>query len=226
MLVDPGAAELGLDIWFTSRAGGISTGPYSSLDLGSLVGDDPAAVATNWDRAAAAGGLTTEAISRVRQVHGCTVVTASDSMPEADAIVLRRGEGGAACVLTADCVPVIIAGRDAIAVVHAGWRGLVAGVVEAAAQELRNPATAWIGPAIHACCYEVGHDVTDAFRSSGLPVAGDDRVDPARAATVALRRAGVDQIADCGICTSCDTDYFSHRRDGITGRQGAFARWI
>ena len=79
-----------------------------------------------------------------------------------------------------------------------------------------------MGPSIHACCYEVGPEVVDAFAAQGLPVAAPDRVDPGRAAMVALRRAGVEDIEAITDCTSCDTRYFSYRRDGVTGRQGSF----
>jgi copper oxidase (laccase) domain-containing protein len=109
---------------------------------------------------------------------------------------------------------------------HAGWRGLVAGAIEAGIAAVGPVRAAWVGPAIHACCYEVSDDVTSAFRSAGLPVAGDDRVDPGRAAVFALERAGIGEIAATGDCTSCDPRYFSYRRDGLTGRQGSFIRML
>jgi purine-nucleoside/S-methyl-5'-thioadenosine phosphorylase / adenosine deaminase len=106
--------------------------------------------------------------------------------------------------------------------VHAGWRGLVAGAIEAGVAAVGPVTRAWVGPSIHACCYEVSTEVLDAFAAAGLPRAGDDRVDPGRAATFALRRAGVHAIAATDECTSCDRRYFSYRRDGLTGRQGSF----
>jgi copper oxidase (laccase) domain-containing protein len=106
---------------------------------------------------------------------------------------------------------------------HAGWRGLVAGVIEAGIATLGSPLRAWIGPCIRACCYEVGSEVVEAFRSKDLPVADRSHVDIAEAATAALSRAGVSQVAVSDACTCCNPSYFSYRRDGVTGRQGAFA---
>src|SRR5918996_1429655 len=118
---------------------------------------------------------------------------------------------------------VILWGDGVVALVHAGWRGLVAGAVETGAAATGNVNAAWVGPSIHACCYEVGPEVIDAFEGRNLPVADGAHVDPGRAAAVALRGAGVEAIAVSEVCTSCDRSYFSHRRDGVTGRQGAFA---
>ena len=110
--------------------------------------------------------------------------------------------------------------------VHAGWRGLVAGAIEAGIDAVGPVAGAWVGPAIHSCCYEVSDDVLEAFRARGLPTAGEDRVDPGRAADFALRRAGVEEVVATDECTSCDRRYFSYRRDGLTGRQGSFITLI
>ncbi|MGH2747068.1 MAG: polyphenol oxidase family protein, partial [Actinomycetota bacterium] len=139
-------------------------------------------------------------------------------------VLATRGPGAVLGILTADCAPAIVWGDEGLAVVHAGWRGLVAGVVVAGTEAVGRPRAAWVGPCIHACCYEVGPEVVEAFGSKGLPTAGDDRVDIGRATVVALRRAGVQHIAASEECTGCDaSSFFSHRRDGTTGRQGAFA---
>jgi copper oxidase (laccase) domain-containing protein len=132
-------------------------------------------------------------------------------------------------ILTADCGPVVIASPDEMgpaAVLHAGWRGLVGGVLPHGVEALGRTEAAWIGPCIKACCYEVGPEVLAAFDEAGLPVAkryGDHgRVDIADAARASLERAGVSKVVDSGVCTHCNEDYFSYRRDGVTGRQGAF----
>jgi copper oxidase (laccase) domain-containing protein len=133
-----------------------------------------------------------------------------------------REPGPVLAILTADCAPVLMIGAGGAAVAHAGWRGLVAGAIEKAVASVAPVAAAWVGPCIHACCYEVGPEVVDAFNAAGLPVAAPDRVDPAQASAFALRRAGVDRIAVSNDCTACGRDWFSYRRDGLTGRQGAF----
>jgi copper oxidase (laccase) domain-containing protein len=117
----------------------------------------------------------------------------------------------------------VVAGQGVVAVAHAGWRGVVAGVVGAAVEAVGEVTCAWVGPSIHACCYEVGPEVIQAFSDQDLPIAGPDRVDPGGAAVVQLRRHGVDTIVRSSECTFCDRRYFSYRRDGLTGRQGAFA---
>ncbi len=223
LLTDAAARARGVAIAFSSRGGGVSRAPYESLNLGKLTDDDPAAVDENRRRFAAAAGLDLGSLSWCRQIHSARVVEvqrdASGPMGDADALVLRSP--GAALVLTADCVPVLLAGEDGVAAVHAGWRGLSAGVIEEAAARLRSVWGAWVGPCVRACCYEVGAEVVAAFRASSLPVEGADRVDPASAAGAALARAGVTNAAVSGVCTACDPGYFSYRRDSVTGRQGA-----
>lgn len=191
------------------------------------MGDEPRSVRENVRRAAATGGFDAAAVARVAQEHGARVVPADAAGPgvRADALVVERGKGAAA-VVTADCVPLVIAGRDELAVVHAGWRGLVAGVVDAAAAAVRSPVAAWIGPSIRDCCYEVGPEVVEAFLAAGLPTGSPGRVDPPGAAEAALARGGIVAVATADICTSCSPDYFSYRRDGVTGRQGGFAGWM
>ena len=219
---DPAAEVL---IAFTDRHGGVSPAPYDSLNLAARVGDDPELVTQNRGRAASASGFDLDSLRLARQVHGADVldVTTKDPVVAGEADVLTTSERGTTIgILTADCTPVIVAGRDKVAIAHAGWRGLVAGAVEAAVGAVGEVVAAWVGPSIHACCYEVGPEVIEAFLSKDLPVAASDRVDPGRAATFALRRAGVEAVAASVDCTSCDPRYFSYRRDGTTGRQGAF----
>lgn len=222
---DPGADAHGVMVAFTDREGGVSPAPYDSLNLAARVGDDPELVARNRARVAAAVGFDPAKLRLARQVHGADLldVATADETVAGEADVLATSEPGVViAILTADCTPVIVAGTDRVAIAHAGWRGLVAGAVETAVEAAGEVRAAWVGPSIHACCYEVGPEVIDAFRSEGLPVAGSDRVDPGRAAAFALHRAGVRHVAASTDCTSCDRRYFSYRRDGTTGRQGAF----
>lgn len=213
---------------FTDRMGGVSTTPYDSLNLAARVGDHPSSVGTNRRKAAKAAGFDVDRLALARQVHGRDLI---DVRPGAAGVV---GEGDALAatepgvvlgILTADCAPVLLAGPGGIAVAHAGWRGLVAGVIDVAVARLGVVERAWVGPAIHSCCYEVGPEVIEAFGAVGLPIADDTHVDPAAAAGAALDRAGVPQVDIAAPCTSCDPRYFSYRRDGVTGRQGAFV-WI
>jgi YfiH family protein len=225
VLVDDDAGDSGLLVAFTDRRGGVSESPYESLNLAARVGDDGPAVEENRRRAAAAAGFPLATLALARQVHGSSVrdVASGEAgvVGEADVLVARRG-GVVLGMLTADCAPVVLAGPDGVGVVHAGWRGLVGGAIEAGVEALGDVSRAWVGPCIRSCCYEVGEDVVSAFAASRLPIAGHGRIDIGEAATVALRNAGVGEVVVSGICTSCDTDFFSHRRDGITGRQGGF----
>jgi YfiH family protein len=225
VLTDPAAADVGVVVGFTDRRGGSSAAPWDSLDLSLSVGDDDEAVRSNRERAARAVGVARSSLRFVHQVHGKDVLRCGlgteEEAGEADALASDDPEVTLS-ILTADCVPVLIAGEHAVAAAHAGWRGLVAGVVEAALDSVGTVQAAWVGPSIHACCYEVGPEVVESFRAAGLPVADASHVDPGEGARYALQRAGVEQIAFSTICTSCDENFFSYRRDGVTGRQGAF----
>ena len=229
VLSDPGAHRLGTLVGFTNRRGGVSVAPYHSLNLAARVGDDPDAVAENRSRAARAIGFEASALALARQVHGAELIEVGSSdagvLGEADGLV-ARAPGPVIAILTADCAPVVVRGERGIAVLHAGWRGLVAGVIEAGLDAVGPASTAWVGPSIRACCYEVGDEVVAAFRARDLPVAAADRVDPADAAVAVLTRAGVDAVVAAPQCTHCDSSFFSYRRDGVTGRQGAFAALV
>jgi YfiH family protein len=211
----------GARVRFTTRAGGVSEGPYASLNLGRWTEDDPAAVEEN--RRRAAGG---DPVAFARQVHGNDVVAldgAPSEIADADGVV-TRAHGVAAMVLTADCLPVALAAPDAVAMVHAGWKGLAGGVLEAGVQALRadGPVHAAIGPAAGACCYEVGPEVAQRFPDWAL----DGRLLDLKAVAAArLRAAGVVEVLDVGRCTMCEPDvFFSHRASGpLTGRQGGLA---
>jgi YfiH family protein len=168
-------------------------------------------------------------VAWAKQVHSARVLPAAapGECAEGDALV-TDSSGLALAVVTADCVPVLLAGPSGIAAVHAGWRGIASGVIPATLTALGKPAgwTAWIGPAIGPCCYEVGEDVARPFREAfGADVVRDGTLDLWTAAERALRAAGVEQVQRFDICTSCHGDrFFSHRRDaGKTGRQGVIA---
>ena len=225
-------------MWFGDRHGGVSAAPYATGNIADHVGDDPAAVATNRDRFAGALGL--PAPSQwcwMEQVHGNDVAIVDAPVmpaPTADALVTTT-RGLPLAVVTADCAPIVIATHDAVAVVHAGHRGLLAGVVERAVDALRaagngrGEVRAVLGPCIRAARYEFDEvdlgPLVDAF---GAGVAshtewGATALDVAAAVRVALERAGVDDMRDTGICTAASADHFSYRRDGVTGRQATVA---
>ncbi|MEA2252359.1 MAG: purine-nucleoside/S-methyl-5-thioadenosine phosphorylase / adenosine deaminase [Solirubrobacteraceae bacterium] len=202
---------------FTSRRGGVSEGLYTSLNLGLLTDDDADHVRVNRRRVSAlAGG---RRLAQGRQVHGARVVVDAEEMQDADGQATTRDDV-AAIVLVADCLPVALVAPGAVAMVHAGWRGLAAGALEAGVEAVGpGPVAAAIGPGIGPCCYEVGNDVRSVFGTSGRTL------DLKAIARDRLRVAGVQEIHDCDLCTSCDPErFFSHRRDrGVTGRQAGVA---
>ncbi|MFN2587421.1 MAG: polyphenol oxidase family protein [Actinomycetota bacterium] len=224
-LGDDRARDAGVLVAFTARLGGVSSPPYDTLNLAVRVGDERADVIENRRRAAAALGFDETRLALAIQVHAADVVDVGAEgcgvVGEADGL-FTSAPGPVPAILAADCAPVALWGTEGVAIVHAGWRGLVAGVVAKGAERVGEVRGAWVGPSIHACCYEVGPDVVGAFRAAGLPVADGSHVDPGRAACVALRRAGVEHVALSDVCTSCDPRFFSYRRDGVTGRHGAF----
>jgi YfiH family protein len=212
---------------------GLSKGPYGGFNLGDHVGDDPVAVAENRHRLKAAAGLPNEP-SWLSQVHGIAVadldsLTASGA---ADAAI-ARGSGKVCAILTADCLPIVFASDsgDIVAAAHAGWRGLAAGVIEATVRamgERPGSLVAWLGPAIGPKHFEVGSEVRDAFLQ-GDPKSGEAFEPNARGRFMAdlgmlarrrLHALGLSRIHGGGECTFTRADrYFSHRRDGTTGRQ-------
>jgi polyphenol oxidase len=221
----------------TLRIGGASEGLYASLNLGAHVGDDPDAVRTNRRRFVEACRLPREP-PWLRQVHGTRVMAAHSAAPAqpADAIVANR-PGAVCAVLTADCLPVVFASSSGteIAVAHAGWRGLSAGVLEATVAALAAPPRellAWLGPAISQAAFEVGDEVREVFVQTDPDAAVHfRRNDRARwqadlygLARFRLERCGVTRVFGGDRCTFGEPDaFFSYRRDGQCGRMATFA---
>jgi YfiH family protein len=219
---------------FTTRRGGHSGGPYASLNLGVATGDDPELVRRNRATLARTLGVT---LTGVRQVHGTAVhrveAPTEGPAPHGDGQVTTT-PGLAPMALAADCLPVIVATPGAVAVLHAGWRGLAGGILAEGVRALREaaadggPVVAAIGPGVGGCCYEVGPEVHAAFAGYGPVVRDGDRIDLKAVARAALGAAGVDTVHDIGRCTLCGDPelFFSHRRDGgVTGRQAGVV-WL
>jgi polyphenol oxidase len=202
---------------FTTRRGGVSDGPFESLNLGLWTDDEPERVRENRARVER---LTGGRLAQARQVHGTRVVEASTDgvRAEADGQV-TAARGVAPMALVADCVPIALVAPEGVGMLHAGWRGLAGGIVGEGVAALRalgaERIAAAIGPGAGPCCYEVGDEVRAAFGCSGRTV------DLKAIARTRLEDAGVDVVHDCGLCTMHDRErFFSHRRDrGVTGRQ-------
>ncbi len=218
----------------TTRAGGVSTGPWSGFNLGSRCGDEPQNVLHNRKL------LNRELPSPVRWIqqvhgHGVWAYSRDDSAEvKADATISFR-PGEVCAVLTADCLPVFFCNErgDRVGIAHAGWRGLAAGVLESTIQALdEDPASlmAWLGPAIGPAVYEVGAEVAESFRSGREEafVAQGDRylMDIYAIARIRLAEAGIRAVSGGGFCTFTDAErFYSYRRDGTTGRM-AHLVWI
>lgn len=220
------------------RSGGHSQGPFAGFNLGERVNDDPAAVAANRELLRQALDLPTEPCW-LRQVHGTQVVAAHewDSPPEADAAWTDR-PGVVCAVMTADCLPVLLADRSGrvVAAAHAGWRGLAAGILEATLAALPVPATelhAWLGPAIGPSAFEVGDEVAEAMLAvdPGAGVAFRPHgerwlADLPELARRRLQHHGLAAIHSSGDCTFSDPDrFYSHRRENPCGRMASLI-WI
>jgi polyphenol oxidase len=224
-------------VGFTDRTGGVSGGAYESLNLGALTEDEPANVTENRRRACASLGADAETATMAWQHHGAEVtramprgiVTPGTQFERCDGL-WTDDPGQAMMLLTADCLPVAIArangAKPGLAILHVGWRGLLAGIVEAGAKALGGgKLAAAIGPGIGPCCYEVREAVAEPFRARYHDVVRDGRLDLWSAAEQALREAGAEQVERTDLCTYCHSElFFSHRRDrGRTGRQGVVA---
>ncbi|MEX0386712.1 peptidoglycan editing factor PgeF [Spiribacter onubensis] len=224
---------LPVEAGFTTRCGGVSKAPYDSLNLAMHVGDDPAAVRENRRRLVEQARLP-EAPRWVSQVHGTRVVHASEVEPdvtEADAVWTDQ-PGQVCAVLVADCLPILLADHAGrcVAAVHAGWRGLAAGIIQRTIETLPVPASglvACIGPCIGPDAYEVGAEVIQAMISGGAvpvrspspPSANRFQLDLAATADGVLRQYGVEAVTRLERCTSAEHEaVYSYRRSGVTGR--------
>lgn len=218
----------GIRTTFTTRHGGVSDGPFAARNLALHVGDDPDAVAVN--RRALADEVQAADIVFMRQVHGADVAVvdgaSTPDLADVDALVTDV-PGVALGVLVADCVPVVMTGARAAAVVHAGRRGVQQGVVTRALDTLQSlddgPFQAWLGPSICGGCYEVPTPMQDEVAAL-VPAArtttraGSPGLDLRAGVAAQLRSGGVAVLHVSDICTAEDPAYFSHRRDGVTGR--------
>ncbi|SFM25265.1 conserved hypothetical protein [Ectothiorhodospira mobilis] len=226
-------APAGVRAVVTTRSGGVSRPPFQELNLGLHTGDDPQAVLENRRRLTRALDLP-GAPAWLEQVHGTTVAEAAAVTPDAtqaDAAIARR-PGIVCAVLTADCLPVCLCDRagEEVAVAHAGWRGLAAGILEAAVAAFTRPAQsllAWLGPAIGPAAFQVGPEVRRAFVQQDpdmahafTPARGDRWLADLHAlARARLRACGVEAVHGMTACTHGEPErFFSYRRDGRTGR--------
>jgi YfiH family protein len=231
----------------TNRHGGFSLPPFDGLNLGLHVGDDPATVQKNRDALKAV--LPNEPIW-LNQVHGTQVVDADEhgnGVPSADASVTST-PGRVLAIMTADCLPVLLASSDGkvVGAAHAGWRGLAAGVIEQTVALMRAKQSngekaqaqaeilAYLGPAISPHAFEVGSEVRDIFMAQNpesaacfeqLQEKGKYLADIYGLACLRLNALGIEHIEGGGECTLQNPDYFSYRRDQETGRMGSFI-WI
>ena len=237
----------GLTHMVLTRIGGVSRGPYATLNLGHTVGDDPQAVKENHRRALLPLQLDPQQVVSPWQVHGATVeVVGKEQLgtvrPETDALITAT-QGVPLLMRFGDCASVLLCDpvQRVVGMAHAGWRGVVAGVVGAAVRTMTRelacrPGDVWagVGPTIGPCCYEVGVDVArdiEAACPPGAPVIhrvnGTIHADLPAAVEAQLIDVGVQRIEQSALCTSCHVDeFFSHRaEDGRTGRFGIVIGW-
>ncbi len=221
----------------TTRNGGCSVAPYTSLNLGSHVGDNPLVV--NRNRMLLEPLLPSEPVW-LNQTHGIKVADAGHASCQTEADACVTTHRGAVCVvMTADCLPILLCDDKGTVVgaAHAGWRGLCDGVIEATVMEMKVPAAtlmAWLGPAIGQAAFEVGEEVRAAFMAKdaqaeaafvpGAP--GKWMADIYQLARLRLQGVGVQRIYGGDLCTYSDAErFYSYRRDGVTGRMGSLI-WL
>ena len=231
-------APAGVRALCTTRLGGVSRAPYDSLNLGLHVGDDEDDVRQNRDLLHRELGLPAEP-DWISQTHGThCVILEQDQNRDADAAITRKA-GRVAVVMIADCLPLLLCNRDGteVAALHAGWRGLQAGVIRSSLARMKSRAAdlmAWIGPGISNRYFEVGDEVREAFEASHdgatefFEPHGDAHwmCDLAGLAARELERLGVGRVLRDRHCTYRDADrFYSYRRDRVTGRMAAMI-WI
>jgi polyphenol oxidase len=220
--ITPNPEPEGARVWFFTRLGGVSESPYDSLNVSKKVGDDPVSVDENISLIKRAmDGLPS---AWVRQVAGDRVVRVSGAgfAGEADALVTSE-RNIALVVAVADCVPVALVGDGGAGMVHSGWRGTLSGIAGKAARSLGGTEgiTAYIGPSIRGCCYEVSEELAERFAARfGDEVVSGRYLSLPAAIRLDLERAGVSEVHDLGLCSGCRPDlFYSHRKQGPrTGR--------
>ena len=222
----------------STRVGGFSTAPYQGLNLGAHVGDDLSIVEKNRDWLAQEAKMPSAPIW-LNQTHSTVVAQVSEPTTQVlDADGVFTSSSQVVCsAMTADCLPVLLTNTQGtqVAAVHAGWRGLANGIVENALELFSGEVMAWLGPAIGPQAFEVGDDVLQAFvdfdtqaHQAFTPrdVEGKWLADMFKLATQRLNKFGITQVFDSGLCTfQHKEDFYSYRRDGVTGRQATFI-WI
>ena len=220
------------EVIFSTREGGVSEGPYGSLNLGRMTGDDVERVDENRRILCAEIGADREKLALNRQIHSTMVHRAEAGSRGRPGDGLWTDQPGLPILaMAADCLPIALVRADgeapAVAVLHAGWRGILAGIADAGVQALGGPVHAAIGPGIGPCCYDVGPEVAQRFASAyGRALLHGRKLDLSAAAEQALRAAGVEDVNRVDLCTHCNPDrFFSHRRTGKPrGVQGVVAR--
>ena len=219
-------------VTFTTRQGGVSEGPYESLNLGALTEDVLERVVVNRHRAAQRAGVQPERMAMGYQVHGTDLrewteppldrAYAEPGGKELDRVDghLTRVPGVGLLVLVADCYPVALSDGEQAAMLHCGWRPLAAGMIEKTLARFGSPPAAAVGPGIGGCCYEVGDEVRERFADVDGAASGR-MLDLRTVIASKLAAGGVEDVEHVDRCTSCEPElYFSHRRDGgVTGRQ-------
>ena len=228
----------GAKVAFSDRRGGVSGGPYESLNLGILTDDENDRVTENRRRLAAAIGSDPESVAMGWQVHGDEILEwdgppqnggfahVGADLPKVDGHT-TTAKGVPLMVLVADCLPVALASEDRVAMLHCGWRGLAAGIIERGLALFGDsPPRAVLGPSIGPCCYEVGSEVLAEFGDL-QGVANGRMLSLNMVAQQKLMAGGVTRIDSFPLCTRCRPDrFFSHRRDdGVTGRQAGLV-WL
>lgn len=217
------------EVVFSTREGGVSEGAFASLNLGRATDDEPERVDENRRRLCAEIGADADALAMNYQHHSTDVLRGkAGSRGERGDGLWTDERGLPLLALAADCLPIALArangGKPALAVLHAGWRGLLGGIASSGVQALGGGlVSAIVGPGIGPCCYEVGKEVADPFRRAlGLGLVRDGKLDLWSAAERSLRAAGCVRVDRVDLCTACTPErFFSHRRDeGVTGRQG------
>jgi len=215
------------EVAFSTRRGGVSTGAYESLNLGLLTDDAPEHVEENRRRVCEAVGAEPDRLAMNRQVHAATVNRAEPGERGREGDGLWTDVPGVPMLkVTADCLPVALArqnGQPGLALLHAGRLGLLEGILETGVATLGGDRiAAVVGPGIGPCCYEVGDEIGDAYRGRfGAEAVRGRNLDLWTVAERVLREAGVSSVERLDVCTACNAEFFSHRRDGgVTGRQG------